>query len=85
MWYGKLDYSGFIDSQERDFALFEMSKGTHLDIKDAAYLRIVHNLQHPTSHPTTQSTKPTLVNAPKNNFSRLPAGRYGISKKWSTQ
>jgi len=68
-----------------NFALFEMSKGTNLDIKDAAYLHIVHNLQHPTSRPTTKSTKTTMVNAPKNNFSPLPAGRYRKLKKRSTQ
>jgi len=65
--------------------LFEMSKRTILDIKDAAYRHIVHNLQHPTSRPTTNSTKTTMVNAPKKNFSPLPAGRYGKSKKRSTQ
>jgi hypothetical protein len=27
----------------------------------------------------------TMVNAPKKNFSPLPAGRYGKSTKWSTQ
>jgi hypothetical protein len=62
-----------------------MSKRTNLDIKDAAYLHIVHNLQHPTSRPTTNSTTTTMVNAPKKNFSPLPAGRYGKSKKRSTQ
>jgi len=62
-----------------------MSKRTNLDIKDSSYLHIVHNLQHPTSRPTTNSTKTTMVNAPKNNFSPLPVGRYGKSKKRSTQ
>jgi len=62
-----------------------MNKRTNLDIKDAAYLHIVHNLQHPTSLPTTKSTKTTIVNAPKKNYSPLPAGRYGKSKKRSTQ
>jgi len=62
-----------------------MSKRTNLDIKDAAYLHIVHNLQHPTSPPTTKSTKTTMVNAPKKKFSPLPAGRYRKSKKRSTQ
>jgi len=62
-----------------------MSKRTNLDIKDAAYLHIVHNLQHPTSRPITNSTKTTMVNAPKKNFSPLPAGRYGKSKKRSTR
>jgi len=62
-----------------------MSKHTNLDMKDAAYLHIVHNLQHPTSRPTTKFMKTTMVNALKKNFSPLPAGRYGKSKKWSTQ
>jgi len=62
-----------------------MSKRTNLDIKDAAYRHIVQNLQHPTSCPTTNSTKTTMVNAPKKNFSPLPAGRYGKSKKLSAQ
>jgi len=62
-----------------------MSKRTNLDIKDAACLHIVHNLQHPTSRPTTKSTQRTMVNAPKKNFSPLPVGRYGKSTKRSTQ
>jgi len=57
-----------------------MSKLTNLDINLAACLHNVHNLQHPTSRPTTKSTKTTMVNAPKTNFSPLPAGRYGKSK-----
>jgi len=65
--------------------LFEMSKRTNLDIKDAAYLHIVHNLQHPTSRPTTNSTQTTMVNALKKNFSPLPARRYGERTKLSTQ
>jgi len=62
-----------------------MSKRTNLDTKDAACLHIVHNLQHPTSRPTTKSTKTTMVNAPKMNFSPLPAGRNSKSTKRSTQ
>jgi len=85
MLYGYRHYSWFIDSQESDFALFEMSKRTNLDIKDAAYVHIVDNLQHPTYRPTTKSTKTTMVNAPKTNFSPHLAGRYGKSKKRSTQ
>jgi len=53
-----------------------MSKHTNFDIKDAACLHIVHNLQHPTSCPTTKSTQTTMVNAPKHEFLPLPAGRY---------
>jgi len=62
-----------------------MSKRTNLDIKDAACLHIVHNLQHPTSCPTTKSTQTTMVNAPKKNFSPLPVGRYSKSTQQSTQ
>jgi len=62
-----------------------MSKRTNLDIKDAACLHIVHNLQHPTSRLTTQSTHTTMVNAPKKNFSPLPAGRNTRATKRSTQ
>jgi len=62
-----------------------LSKRTNFDIKDAACLHIVHNLQHPTSRLTTQSTQTTMVNALKNNFSPLPAGRNGKSTKRSTQ
>jgi len=62
-----------------------MSKRTNLDIKDAGCIHVVHNLQHPTSRPTTKSTQTTMVNAPKKNFSTLPAGRYGKSTKRSTQ
>jgi hypothetical protein len=62
-----------------------MSKRTNLDIKDAAYLDIVHNLQHPTFRSTTKSTKITMVNAPKMNFTPLPAGRYGKSTNHLTQ
>jgi len=61
-----------------------MSKRTNFDIKDAACLHIVHNLQHPTSRLTTQSTQTTMVNAPKKNFSPLPAGRNGKSTNRST-
>jgi len=62
-----------------------MSTRTNLDIKDTAYLYIVQNLQHPTSRLTTNSTKTTMVNTLKKNFSPLRAGRYGKSKKRSTQ
>jgi hypothetical protein len=62
-----------------------MTKLTNRDIKDAAYLHIVHNLQHPSSRPTTESTKITIVNPSKKNFSSLPAGRYRKSPKRSTQ
>jgi hypothetical protein len=65
--------------------LFKMSKRTNFDIKDAACLHIVHNLQHPTSRLTTQSTQTTMVNAPKKIFSPLPACRNGKSRKRSTQ
>jgi hypothetical protein len=45
--------------------MFKMSKYTNLDIKDAAYLHIVHNLQHPTSRQTTNSTQSTMDDALK--------------------
>jgi len=62
-----------------------MSKRTNLDIKDASCLHIVHNLQHPTPRPTTNSTQTTMINAPKKYFLRHLAGRYGKSTKRSTQ
>jgi len=62
-----------------------MSQHTNLEIKDSACLHMVHNLQHPTSRPTTKSMQTTMVNAPKKNFSPLPVGRYGKSTKRSTQ
>jgi hypothetical protein len=62
-----------------------MSKCTNLDIKDAAYLHIVHNLQHPTFRPTTKFTKTTMGKASKKDFSPLPAVRYGKSTNRSTQ
>jgi len=62
-----------------------MSKRTNFDIKDAACLHIVYNLQHQKSRLTTQSTQTTMVNAPKKNFSPLLAARNGKSTKRSTQ
>jgi len=62
-----------------------MTKRTNLDIKDAAYLHIVHNLQHPTSRPTTKSMQTTMVNGPNKNISPLQARRYGKLTKRSTQ
>jgi len=54
-------------------------------MKDAACLHIVHNMQHPTSRPTTKSTQTTMGNGPKMNFSPLPAGRNSKSTQRSTQ
>jgi hypothetical protein len=68
-----------------NFALFKMSKRTNLDIKDAACPHIVHNLEHQTSRPTTNSTQTTMVNTLKKNFVPLAASRYGKSTKRSTQ
>jgi len=85
MLYGWSNYSQFIESQKRDFALFKMSKRTNLDIKDAACLHIVYILQHSTSRPTTKSMQTTMVNAPKKNFLSVLAGKYGKSTKQSTQ
>jgi len=56
MMSGQPKYSHFIDNQKRDVALFKMSKFANLDVKDAAYLYIVHILPHPTSHATIKST-----------------------------
>jgi len=68
-----------------DFALFKMSKCTNHDTKDAACLHIVHNLQHPTSRPTTKSTQPTMVYPPGEDFSPLPVGKDGQYTMWCTQ
>ena len=65
--------------------MFKMSKCTNFDIKDAACLDNVHNLQHATSRLTPQSMQTTMVNAPKKNFLPHPAARNGKSKKRSTQ
>jgi len=62
-----------------------MSKRINLDIKDAGWLHIVHNLQHLTSCWTTKSMQTTMVNAPKINASPLPAVKYGKSTKRSTE
>ena len=62
-----------------------MIKRTNLDINNAACLHIVHILQHPTSRPTTKSTRTSIVNAPKNTVNTRPAAEYGKSTKWSTQ
>ena len=78
---GQCYYSCFMDCQESDFALFRMSKRTSLDLKDAAYIHIVHSLQYPTSRPTTKSTKTTMVNAPTQNFSPALSGRYGNRRR----
>jgi len=62
-----------------------MSKRTNFDIKDAACLHIVHNLQRPTSRLTTQSTQATMVNDLKKNFLPLLAGSYRKTIKRSTR
>jgi hypothetical protein len=84
MLYGYPNYSRFIDSHKPDLVAFKMILLTNLDIKDAACLHTALILQHPTSRPTTKSTQTTMVNAPKKNFSPLPAGKYGKSTKRST-
>jgi hypothetical protein len=78
--YGKSDYYCSIVSQPWDFALLTISKRSNLDINDAAYLHIVHILQHPTSHLTTRSMQITMINDLKKNFSPLPACQYGNQK-----
>jgi hypothetical protein len=79
------NYSRWIACQERDFALFKMSKHTNLDIKDAACLHIVHNLQHSTYRPTTKSRQTTMVSASKQNFLPFPVSRSCNLTKCSTQ
>jgi len=85
MMDGYPNYSRFVDSQKCVLAVFKIGKRTNLDIKDEAWLHIVHMLQHPTSCPTTKSRHTTMVNAPKKNFSPLPAGTYGTLTKRSTK
>jgi len=65
--------------------LFKISKRTNLDINDVACLHIVPNLQHPTYCATTKSKQTTMVNARKQNFSPVPAVRFGNSTKQSTE
>jgi hypothetical protein len=71
MLYRSPNYLQYIASGNGDVALFKMRKGTNLDIKQAACLHIVHNLQHPTSHPIPESVQGTMVNAPKMNSLQL--------------
>jgi len=85
MAYGSRYYSEWNDGQNADFGSFLSMKHTNLDLQDAAYIHVVHILQHPTSHPTTMSTHDTMVNAPKKNISPLPAGKYGKSTKQPTR
>ena len=77
-------YSNFSGSQNADFALFKLIKCTNHDTKDTACLLIVHIFQHWTSHPSTNSTQSTMVNALKKNFSPLSVGKYGKSTQPST-
>jgi hypothetical protein len=62
-----------------------MSKHTNLDINEATYLRVFHNLQHRTPRPATNSTKITMVNGQQNIISPVLAGRYAKSTKRATQ
>jgi hypothetical protein len=78
MLYGSRNHSRLIEGQRGGFALFKMSKCTNRDIKDAACLHLVLILKHPTS-PTPKLAQTTMVNAWKNNFSPVPAGRYSKS------
>jgi len=57
----------------------------NLDIPDAAFLYVVHILQHPTSRPSTKSAQNTMVNVLKKNLSPQPAGKKGKSTKRSTR
>jgi hypothetical protein len=85
MMYGKPNYSRFIDCQKNIFALVKMSKPTNPDIKDKAYLHIVHILEHPTCRPTTKSRETTIVNALEKNISQLLTGKYCKSKNLFSQ
>jgi len=84
MMYSWNCYSQCSNGQNTDDALFKSIKYTNFMIKDAAFLHVVHIMQHPTSRPSTLSTQNTMVNAPKKNLSLLPAGKYGKSMKRST-
>jgi len=77
-------YSNWNLGQKVDFATFELIKRMHLGIKDSAGQRVVHTLQHSTSHPTTRSTHDTMVQAPNKNCVSLSVGKYGKSTKKST-
>jgi hypothetical protein len=82
--YDYCQYSNWNQHQNADFALFELIKRMNLDITDSACLHVLHILQYPTSCQTTWSTHYTMVNAPKQNFSLLPAHNYGKLTKKST-
>jgi hypothetical protein len=45
-----------------------MSQSTNLDRNGTALLHIVHNLQHPTSRPTTKSMQTTMINSLKQSI-----------------
>jgi len=75
MLYGQHYYSNVRDSQNADCGLFKLITRTNRDIKDPACLHIIHTLQHPTSHQTTQSTQTKMVHGLKKNFLPLSAGK----------
>jgi len=67
------------------FAFFKLIKATNHDINDATCLHVGNMLQHPRSHQTTRSIQDTMVNAPKENHSPLPAGKYSKYTKQFTR
>jgi len=84
MLYGYHYYFHRSDSQNADFALCVLITHTNLDINNTACLHVVHNLEHPTSRLKTKSSQYTRVNAPKNNLSPIPVGKYGKPTTHST-
>jgi len=78
------DYSQLSDGRNADFASFNLIKPPNIHIKDPACLHVVHILQHPTSRPT-RAPQDTMVNAPQRNLPRLPAGKFGKSRKQFTR
>jgi len=84
MLYSYHDQSLFCDGQNTDFAVFKLIMCTNLDLKHAACLHMVYILQHPTSHPTRNSTRGRMVNVPTTNLATHPVSQYCKSTKCST-
>jgi len=62
---------------------------TNLDIKDAAYLHVVHTFQYPTAHSTAKPIQNPLANSQKENYLHIPVvifGKYTMpSRPWYLQ
>ena len=71
--YSVPNHFQYMDSQTGSFAVFKISICTNLELNNAAFLNIVHILQHPSSCPNTKSTQTTMLNHPKYTFSPLLA------------